>query len=196
MAYKHTRIASAERWYRETLGIHVGDLLTKGTPPERFEVWDISIPRMKTAYPGVLVIRTWPVVDVSLVRTGQEPAWERDYPFSGISNIRQVGTHWANDLQEEFTFCPPDAPRPFPVHPTWSFPPMPNPYAFQQEVDYRAGWRKVWHCPRCLRDWNDLKDHRSWEYATCAVCGMVGDCIVLMEDPQARQSAEVLAMNA
>jgi hypothetical protein len=196
MTHKRIRIASSQRWYREALGIRVGDLLTRGSPPERFEVWTISAPRMTTASTGVLVIRSWPVVDVSLVRADQEPEWERDYPFHGISSIRHEGTRWVNDIQEEFLFRPPDAPRPFTVHPTWSFPPTPPPYAFQQEVDYRAGGRKVCHCPECPRDWNDLKDHHSREYATCPVCGMVGNCIVMMEDPQARQSEAVLAINA
>lgn len=196
MTHKHLRISPTQRGYREALGIHVGDLLTRGPAAECFEVWDITVPRMTAAHPGVLVIRSWPVVDVSLIKAGREPEWERDSPFSVISNIRQVGTRWANDLQEELIFGPPAAPHPFAVHPTWSFPPLPPPYAFQPGVDYHAGWRKVWHCPQCQMDWNDLRDHQPWRYDRCPACGMVGDRVVLMEDPEARQSEAVLAINA
>jgi hypothetical protein len=147
MTGKHTRIASGQRWYREALGIHVGDLLTRGSPPEPFEVWSISAPRMVSVVPGVLVIRLWPVVDVSLVRAGQEPEWERAYPFHGFSAIRREDTRWRDDFQQEYHFSPPAAPHPFAVHPTWSFPPLPTPYAFQPGIDYRAGWPRSGTAP-------------------------------------------------
>jgi hypothetical protein len=186
--------AARDRFYREVLGIRVGDMVTTSYGTGPYEVWAMTAPRQVTCYPSTLIIRTWPVVDLALVPV-EETSGGAERRFCGINDVRKVGDRWFTDRQDEVWVQANSRALALPIHPLYSYPPLPEPYAFQQGVDYRAGHRQVWHCARCGRDWNEGKKQR-WETAWCPACQGRGIAISFMHDPSISQSECVLAMNA
>jgi hypothetical protein len=186
--------AAQDRFYREVLGIRVGDIVTTSYGTGPYEVWEISAPRQLTSYPTALIIRTWPVVDLSLIPFEETPG-HPERRFCGINDVRQEGDRWFTDRQDEVLVQASKRTLVLPIHPVYSYPRLPEPYAFQQGVDYRAGHRQVWHCARCGRDWNEAKKPR-WEAAWCHECQGRGIPIVFMHDPAISQSECVLVINA
>ncbi len=188
------RSAAQGRYYREAFGIKVGDIVTTSYGTGPYEVWEISTPRQITSYPHALVIRAWPVVDLALI-VSERAARHAERRFCGINDVRREKDCWLTDQLDEVLVQPNERTLILPIHPIYSYPPLPEPYGFQQGVDYLAGHRQVWHCARCGRDWNEVKLLR-WEGVWCQACQGRGIPIVFMHDPTTSQSEFVLALNA
>lgn len=186
--------AARSRYHREALGLKVGYIVTTSYGTGPYEVWAITAPRLVTSYPNALIVRAWPVVDLALI-VPQEAARHSERRFYGINSVRQQEGRWLTDQLDEVLVQPSREPLLLPIHPTYSYPPLPEPYPFQRGVDYRAGHRQVWHCARCGLDWNEARRPR-WEAASCPACQGWGIPIVFMHDPTTSQSECVLALNA
>jgi len=187
---------NADRYFREVLGLKVGDIVetSYGTGP--YEVWYVTPARMVTHFVHALIVRSWPVIDLAVVTPNERSHRLLRGDFSYINNIRREGKRWFTDQQDEVFVRERGTALVLPIHPTWSYPPSPSPYAFQSGVDYHAGHRRVWHCEACGRDWNEAEERRPWEPARCPLCTRVGIPVVLMDDPASGQSEYVLALNS
>lgn len=142
--------------YREALGIAVGDLIWR--PREghctRYRVTSIWGPIYW--WEDYHSLTVWPYPVISLRLRYEDPARGNDE--AGISHIHQDGEHWFDDLGWEIFVEHGTRPLQMGLFETTE----PQPYPFQEGLDYLAGDGRVWHCPKCGRDFNGLpEDHHA-----------------------------------
>jgi hypothetical protein len=163
-----------KRIYKEALGIRVGDVITKerhGTGP--YYVWAIKGPvRFSRALD--VIIYPWPIVSLVLVFTEDHHLYREglrsDYRFSYINEVYREGDRWFTVMGDEVFVKPPRMGYPdLPVDMFKSCPPDPEPYPFQEGVDYDKGHRQVWHCEKCRTDFNTDDPVRPG--LDCPACG-------------------------
>jgi hypothetical protein len=145
--------------YASALGISVGDQVrtSYGT---RDEVHHIHGPYYwGEVLPGVLLIRTWPVIYLGLGGN------------AGIGDIRQDGERWFTDGGDEIFITHRQAsPRPAQIElfDESQVDPRSQPYQFMSGVDYTYN---VWKCRHC-GDFNAPPENehlrRRWN---CTICG-------------------------
>ncbi len=154
--------------YASALGISVGDVIhtSYGTGPE--EVRQVHGPSyFQQGFAGVLIVRTWPVISVGF--SGD----------AGISSIRQDGTRWFTDSNDEIFVAKNKVHQPSQL-PMFTLSASPDPYPFKPGVDYT---HNVWQCRRC-GDFNALPDDERlrmrWHCPLCGKKHVVDFKIILM----------------
>lgn len=134
----------------EALGISLGDILTTSYKTGPFEVTAISAPHKFIITSFYIIIRDHQVTSFTL-READKKCLTNSY----INNVRRTGDRWATDQNDEIfvekkyrqnivqigLFDEPEHP-------------LVKDYPFQPGCDYRAGAGKVWHCPKCRKDFN------------------------------------------
>lgn len=165
------------RIYKKALGIRVGDIVTTSYNTGPYEVWSIWGP--KCWHKGGLdyTIWPWPVISLLCVYAQGHYFFGR-HGFSHLNEIHQEGDRWLGPHGSEIFVAPPSDGYPnLPIDMFLSYPPAPEPYLFQDGVDYTE-W--AWHCRGCGLDFNEIRD--SYSPPLCPVCqyiastrvGMVG----------------------
>jgi len=130
----------------------------------------------------VLVVRTWPVISLSLVPAGVVA--RHGDALSYINGVRQEGAHWYTDQNDEVFVEPGSCTVQLGL---FNLCEEARPYTFQPGVDYS---RWAWKCERCGQDFNATPEKR---YFPAFHCNRPATQIILMEPrpvPPARAESE------
>lgn len=143
--------------YQQALGIRTGDIITTSYGSGPYQVWSIHGPHLWDK--GIhWIIYPWPVISLKLIFTKDHHLFGKcigEGKFSYINEIHRQEDRWFTTIGDEIFVKPPRLGYPdLPVDMFRSYPPDPEPYPFQDGVDYRAGHRRVWHCCHCGLDFN------------------------------------------
>lgn len=161
------------RIYKEALGIRVGDIVTTSYGTGPYVVWSIWGPKLWHAGHPAWTIWPWPVISLMCVYAEGHHSFGR-LGFSYLNEIHQEADRWITAGGNEVFVAPPVGGYPdLPTDMFLSFPPAPEPYPFQDRVDY-AAW--AWHC-RCGLDFNEVRDGHS--PPLCPDCQCVPTRIVM-----------------
>ena len=170
----------SDRIFKQALGIRVGDVVTTSYGSGPFYVWSIHGPvRFRKSMD--IVIYPWPVVSLQLVATEDHHLYRRHARgrFFGINDIFRRGDQWFTVGGDEVFIRPPRLGYPeLRIDMFLSFPADPEPYRFQDGVDYEKGHRQVWHCERCDLDFNTDEPVR--RPPPCIQCGRWASTKVIM----------------
>jgi hypothetical protein len=146
----------------EALGIHVGDVVRTSYGAGPYEVLSVQPPVRWAEIGWSIAIWPYPVTSLRICELARQPRKET----GGINHIHRDGARWITDQGDE-VFVEPHAHR-YPLQLGLFRPPAPEPYSFQDGVDYSGPCGTVWRCPECGRDYNGRTDayHRSPEHCT------------------------------
>ncbi len=133
--------------YQSALGISTGDIITTSYRTGPFVVVSIYGPTYFSRFGGDLVIRDYLVIGLGLAKPG-EPLVARSW----VNDIRQERDRWLTDTNDEVFVDGSGQSHAQQMDMFASQPPVPEPYAFDPDVDYRAA--HTWRCERCDRDYN------------------------------------------
>ena len=134
---------------QSTVGIIAGDIVTTSYGTGPYTVVCVTPPRYVDKIVGGLVVRTWPVSSLVLVRCDS-----LDKTRCYINDVRRLPDgRWFTDQNDEI-FVQPNPNAACPVQMQLFAVQCGDPYEFQPGVDY-AG--QVWQCGRCGADFNAEK---------------------------------------
>lgn len=160
--------------FHRGLGIQTGDIVTTSWGSGPYMVVHVRGPRYVDRFPGTLIIRAWPVISLTVIRTLEDLANGAGKYY--IGGIRREEARWLTDANDEIFVLRPDR-MPFrtqmAIHST---PPAPPQYSFQDGVDYALPGRSTWKCEECGRDFNEIIP----EHAPAWHCGMPAIRLIVM----------------
>lgn len=184
----------AERIYKTALGIQTGDIVRTSYKTGPYEVWWITDPYFSGVEAvGTIIIRTWPVISLTLVEHGKGPG-PGGSGYSWINDIRQEGDRWFTDSNDEI-FVEKRSVS-LPVDMFRSYPQIPDPYTFNPDVDYQLAG-EIFNCEQC-GDFN-AKRYGLSHHAYCPKCGRWSAFrLILMEprDHTKKQLNAVVSLNS
>jgi len=174
-------------------GISVGDIVSTsyGTGPYvPYVVLSVSPPRYHDRFVGVLVIRTWQVIDL-VCRHVDRPDRGPDHR-AYLGSIRVEGNRWFTDQNDEIFVVRKSAGKAVQLS---MFnddidPERDLPYEFQPGVDYS---HDAWKCTHCGKDFNEATERGRgpvWH------CGDVCDKLILMQPRVAPPAADLSSCQA
>lgn len=140
----------------EALGISLGDVLITSYGSGPFEVKSIRQPRRFEITSSHIIIRDHEVTSFVLRDLDGKSTTD-----SYINNVRRTGERWATDQNDEI-FVEKKHRRNIVQLGLFDERrrPAAEEYEFQPGCDYRAGAGRVWHCPRCRKDFDTAEKHK------------------------------------
>lgn len=163
------------------LGIATGDVVTTSYGTGPYEVWDVHGPYLWTEGVGDLVIYRYPIISLTLIKPGEQRPGHQDHHFY-INYIARVGHRWLSGRDEIFVEKRQVSGQMDLFGPTEK---VPEPYPFQEGVDYSGPLGTTRHCWMCKRDFNAVRTE-PWCGPACPdpkCCG-VGYNVMVFPDTQ------------
>lgn len=155
--------------FKTSLGISIGDRVRTSYGSGGI-VTSILPPRFVSKFVGPLIVRSWPVMDITYDKQ------------SFINSVRREGGRWFTDQNDEVIVERgaglPSAGMQMDLF--GSEYPIPAPYPFNPNVDYDG---LAWRCEKCDLDFNAPLETRYGRWH-CIQCGKYGVMRVLLMHPR------------
>lgn len=141
--------------YKEVFDIATGDIVTTSYKSGPYYIKNISGPYTWCENWHCLTIWPWPTVSLKLTYTDPSKTTS-----AYINDIHREKDRWFSTNRDEIFIRKPRVASARQITMD-SYPPTPDPYPFQANINYYAGDRKIWHCPACKTDFNTQLHHKT-----------------------------------